>query len=124
MKLNVSLHIGIPIYEQLKDQIRQAILKKELKENDKLQSVRVLSKELSIGIITVKRAYDDLVNEGFIISQTGKGFYVNKVDINRFKSLYKNKMSDLMKEIVELATDIEMTEEEVLQLFKTTKENI
>ena len=122
MNLSVSMYAGIPIYEQLKDQIRHAILKKDLQASDKLPSVRILSKDLSIGIVTVKRAYDDLVNEGFIISQAGRGYFVNHVDIDKFKVIYRRKISHLFQDIQKLAKDVGLTEEEVLKLYYNHKE--
>lgn len=122
MELYVSMHTSLPIYEQLKDQIRQAILKKDLLENDQLPSVRRLSKDLSIGIVTVKRAYDDLVNEGFIISQAGKGYFVNKIDIKRFKTLHTKKIMELLETIHKLASEVDLTKEEVMSLYTQSKE--
>ena len=122
MNLSVSRYADILIYEQLKDQIRHAILKKDLQASDKLPSVRILSKDLSIGIVTVKRAYDDLVNEGFIISQAGRGYFVNHVDIDKFKVIYRRKISHLFQDIQKLAKDVGLTEEEVLKLYYNHKE--
>lgn len=122
MNLTVSMHAGIPIYEQLKNQLRFAILKKELVESDQLPSVRTLSKDLSIGIVTVKRAYDDLVNEGFITSQPGRGYYVSHVDIEKFKRIHIQKMHQLFSEIDQLGKDVGMSKEEVINLYKNHKE--
>lgn len=124
MNLYVSSHSSQPIYEQLKDQIRQAILLKVLKPDDQLPSIRTLSKELSVGIITVKRAYDDLVSEGFILSRMGKGHYVEKVNLAQFKTIYASKILEKMHDIVQLAKDVDLTEEEVLALFKKAKETV
>lgn len=124
MNLYVSSHSSQPIYEQLKDQIRQAILLKVLKPDEQLPSIRTLSKELSVGIITVKRAYDDLVSEGFILSRMGKGYYVEKVNLDQFKTIYASKILEKMHDIVQLAKDVDLTEEEVLALFKKAKETV
>lgn len=124
MNLYVSSHSNQPIYEQLKDQIRQAILLKVLKPDEQLPSIRTLSKELSIGIITVKRAYDDLVNEGFILSRMGKGYYVETVNLDQFKTIYASKILEKMYDIVQLAKDVDLTEEEVLALFNKVKETV
>ena len=65
-----------PIYEQILDQIKARILQGELKENDTLPSVRSLAKDLKISALTVKKAYDALEQEGFIITVHGKGSFV------------------------------------------------
>ena len=76
MKLIISNVSGIPIYEQIKDQIRQSILSGELKEGDMLLSLRKLSKELKISVLTTQRAYTELEQEGYVKNVQGKGCYV------------------------------------------------
>ncbi len=66
----------VPIYEQIIDQIKTMIRKGDLKQNDQLPSVRALSKELKISVLTVKKAYDELEREGFTVTVHGKGSYV------------------------------------------------
>lgn len=73
--INLSLQSG-PIYEQLKNQIRAQIFSGELKAGEMLPSIRTLAKELTIGIITAKRAYDDLIDEGYLYAVQGKGVFV------------------------------------------------
>lgn len=76
MKIVVSNRSGIPIYEQIKSQIKEAIFSGELREDDLLPSIRQLAKDLKISVITTTRAYSDLEEEGFIVSVQGKGCYV------------------------------------------------
>lgn len=79
MYVNISYESGEPIYEQIKTQIRGQIIGGKLKEGEMLPSIRTLAKELKIGIITAKRAYDDLCAEGFLYSVQGKGVFVSGV---------------------------------------------
>jgi len=67
---------GMPIYEQIKEQIKEAILSGELCEGEALPSIRQLAKDLKISVITTTRAYTDLEQEGFIATVQGKGCYV------------------------------------------------
>ncbi|MCL2142179.1 MAG: GntR family transcriptional regulator [Methanimicrococcus sp.] len=76
MKIIVSNRSGIPIYEQIKSQVKEAIFSDELLEDDLLPSIRQLAKDLKISVITTTRAYNELEEEGFIVSVQGKGFYV------------------------------------------------
>ena len=76
MKIIVSNRSGVPIYEQIKAQIKEAIFSGELQEDDLLPSIRQLAKDLKISVITSTRAYNDLEEEGFIVSVQGKGCYV------------------------------------------------
>lgn len=66
----------VPIYEQIIDQIKSAIIRGELQPDTVLPSVRSLSKELKISALTVKKAYDNLEEEGFTVTVHGKGTYV------------------------------------------------
>ena len=73
-------------YEQIIDQIKSAIIRGELQPDTVLPSVRSLSKELKISALTVKKAYDNLEEEGFTVTVHGKGTYVaatNKNQIGR-----------------------------------------
>ena len=76
MRIIISNRSGIPIYEQIKEQIKAAIFKGELVENDILPSVRSLARDLKISVITTTRAYSDLSEEGFVVNVHGKGCFV------------------------------------------------
>ncbi|MBB5185651.1 GntR family transcriptional regulator [Faecalicoccus acidiformans] len=76
MNFIINTSSMIPIYEQIVDQIKVCIRDGKLKENDILPSVRALSKELKISALTVKKAYDSLESEGFVITVHGKGTYI------------------------------------------------
>ena len=76
MKLIISNTSGIPIYEQIKQQIKAAILSGELKEEEALPSLRTLAKELKISVLTVTRAYTELEQEGFVKNVQGRGCFV------------------------------------------------
>lgn len=76
MKLIISNVSGIPIYEQIKEQIKSAIMTGELGDNDLLPSLRTLARELKVSVLTTMRAYTELENEGFVKNIQGKGCYV------------------------------------------------
>lgn len=92
MKIIISMTDKKPLYEQIKTQIRKQILTKELQAKTKLPSIRNLAHILRVGVITVKRAYDDLVNEGYLISIEAKGYYVNNLV---YEKLLKTALVDL-----------------------------
>lgn len=66
----------VPIYEQIAEQIKRAIVTGEISEGETLPSMRLLAKELRISLITTKRAYEELEREGFIVTMTGRGSFV------------------------------------------------
>ena len=76
MKIVILNTAGVPIYEQIKEQIKAAIYSDELKEDEALPSIRQLAKDLKISVITTTRAYNDLEQEGFIANVQGKGCFV------------------------------------------------
>ena len=76
MKLILSNASGVPIYEQIKQQVKSAILSGELKEGEALPSLRTLAKDLKISVLTVTRAYTELEQEGFVKNVQGRGCYV------------------------------------------------
>ncbi|MBR6205333.1 MAG: GntR family transcriptional regulator [Candidatus Methanomethylophilaceae archaeon] len=90
MDLVISTSAGKPIYEQLKEQIKDKIISGELEPGYALPSMRDLAKELKVSLITTKRAYQDLEAEGFIVSAVGRGSFVSSTDI-RLLSEYKLK---------------------------------
>lgn len=66
----------VPIYEQIMNQIKSAILSGELRDGDILPSVRSLAKDLNVSVITTRKAYDSLEAEGFTINMMGRGSFV------------------------------------------------
>ena len=76
MNIIINNSSMIPIYEQIVDQIKNEIISGELQENDILPSVRSLAKTLKISALTVKKAYDQLEDEGFTTTIHGKGTFV------------------------------------------------
>lgn len=72
---------GKPLYEQLYDFFKDAILTGRLKHDDRLPSYRVLSRDLHISRNTVVRAYEQLTLEGYLVNEERKGLYVAKLDV-------------------------------------------
>ena len=80
MRVVLSNSSGVPLYQQIKDQVATAILSGELAAGGALPSVRALARDLRISIITTTRAYAELASEGFIATVPGKGAYVLPLD--------------------------------------------
>lgn len=101
MDIIISNSSGIPIYEQIEEQIKSQIMTGELTEGEALPSMRVLAKELKISIITTKRAYEDLERDGFTESVTGKGSFVKRIN----SDMVKENMMFAIQELLETAVD-------------------
>lgn len=106
----------VPIYEQLVNQIKDLILKGEIKENDALPSVRVLSGELKISALTVKKAYDFLEEEGFVVTVHGKGTFVAATDKELAKESRRKSVEDDFAEAIDKAKTIGMTNDEIREI--------
>ena len=76
MKLIINNSSMQPLYEQITEQIKGAVMQGRMGEGEVLPSVRTLAKELRVSALTVKKAYDILEQEGFIITVHGKGSFV------------------------------------------------
>ncbi len=76
MYIVLSNSSNLPIYEQIKEQVKAQIFSGDLKEDEMLPSLRQLAKDLKISVLTTTRAYTELEQEGFITSRQGKGFFV------------------------------------------------
>jgi GntR family transcriptional regulator len=112
-----------PMYKQVTDQIKDAIAGGLLKPEEKLPSIREMSKELKISMITIKRAYADLENEGYILTRSGMGSYVANIDK---QSLRQEKLIEIRKDIANIlqtAQKFGITTEEVIAILKKNKEN-
>ena len=101
MDIIISNTSGVPIYEQIEEQIKSQIMTGALTAGEALPSMRVLAKELKISIITTKRAYEDLERDGFIESVTGKGSFVKAVN----SDIVKENMMFEIQELLDKACD-------------------
>lgn len=80
MNIQIRSKSSEPIYEQIKNQIKEAVISGELEAGEPLPSIRNLARDLKISVITTKRAYEELEKEGMVYSVAGKGFYVDSPD--------------------------------------------
>ncbi len=123
MKIVISTTVNMPIYEQIVNQIRDAVISGELKEKGGMPSIRVLAKDLAVSVITTKRAYEELEKEGVIESVPGRGFYVceQKNDHLREKQMMniESRMSDLLAE----CENAGMTIDDVIDMVRVLGEN-
>ena len=76
MKITILPQGTMAIYEQIVNQLKNEIVTGELTPGEALPSIRMLAADLSVSVITTKRAYEELEKEGLIRSVAGKGFYV------------------------------------------------
>lgn len=118
MDIIISNSSGVPIYEQIEEQIKSQIMTGELIAGDALPSMRVLAKDLKISIITTKRAYEDLERDGFIESITGKGSFVKGINSDMVKENMMFAIQELLETAVDKAILGKVTYEEVEEMLK------
>ena len=107
-----------PMYKQITDQIKDAIASSALKPEEKLPSIREMSRELNISEITIKRAYADLESDGYILTRSGLGSFVADINLGRLR---KEKLREIKKElrsIVKSAEKFGISEDDIIDLIK------
>lgn len=109
MNIIISNSSGEPIYAQVEKQIKESIMTGKLQADEPLPSIRLLSKELRISVITTKRAYDELESQGFIYTVPGKGSFVAAQDKEFLKETILRNVEEHMGKAIEEAEKINMS---------------
>ncbi|RAL26105.1 GntR family transcriptional regulator [Thermoflavimicrobium daqui] len=124
MKIIISNSSSDPIYEQIAKQIRDDILKGKLMGGDVLPSIRVLAKELGISVITTKRAYEKLEQEGFVETVGGKGTYVAEQNKDLIRERQLRILEEKIVEMIEVSKTVDITYEELLQMIRVIYQEV
>lgn len=122
MDILISNSCGRPIYQQIYDQVKNAILSGELREGDMLPSIRALAKDLRISVITTKRAYEELEQGGYIYTAAGKGCFVSQKSSGMVYEEHLKKIEEHMSEIARLAGASGITEGQLIEIYRVLQE--
>ncbi len=117
MKMIISNSSSIPIYEQIKNSIIKQILNDELKEDDPIPSIRNLAQDIKISVMTIKKAYDELEEEGYIISRQGKGTFVAPKNTELAKEKAQKDIEEYISKIVEISEKYDIEKEDIIDTF-------
>ncbi len=117
MNIIISNNSSVPIYEQIKNAIKDAIISNELKEEEMLPSVRNLANDLKISFFTVKKAYDELEQEEFIKTVQGKGSFVAPKNLEIIKEEKLKEIQDYIEKIYNISKIANISEDEIKELF-------
>ena len=123
MKIIINNTSMVPIYEQIMEQIKAQIISGELKENDILPSVRTMAKELKISALTVKKAYDNLEEEGFTVTVHGKGTYVAATNKNLMREEQLKEVEHDLEQAIMKGRRSGLDDEEIRNLFEMIMED-
>ena len=118
MKIILINGSSVPLYEQIKNAIKENILKNKVEEDEQLPSVRTLSKDLKVSILTVKKAYDELEEEGFVESRQGLGTFVAGKDSEVKREEMQKELENHLQEAIKLSADLDLDKETILELFE------
>jgi GntR family transcriptional regulator len=92
-----------PIYLQIEERIRAAIMSGEASPGEELPSIRGLAADLRVSVITTKRAYDDLEREGFIVTSPGRGTYVAEPNVEFMREARLREVEEHLAKAVDAA---------------------
>ncbi len=117
MRIIIQNTSKAPIYEQIEEQIKEAILCDELNEGDLLPSIRQLAKDLKISVITTTRAYAELEQEGYIAVQQGRGCFVLPKNSELVREQLLRKIEDSFTAAVNAARVAKLSREELIKIL-------
>lgn len=113
MKVIISNTSNSPLYQQIKDQIKDAILKEELVEADALPSIRAFANDLKVSVLTIRRVYDELEQEGFVTSQVGIGTFVSTSNLELLQDSKRRLVEQKMQDMIQTAKSLNISKEEL-----------
>lgn len=116
MKIVINTNSSLAIYEQIVNQLKNAILNHELCTGEALPSIRMLASKLEVSVITTKRAYEELEKENLIRSVAGKGFYVCDANTDYLKEKQYRMLEQKMIELLEECKKAGMKKGEILSM--------
>ena len=113
--MKILQNSGMPIYQQIAEQMKTDILSGKMRQGEYLPSIRSLAKELKISVITTMKAYELLEAEGLVTASQGKGFYVNAQDSEMLREQHLRKVEEALQDAIVAAkiagmTDVELKE--------------
>lgn len=124
MKIIIQNSSDVPIYQQIYEQIKDEILSGKIKQGELLPSIRQLSRELKVSVITTTRAYTDLENDGYIMIVQGKGCFVKEMNSNILEDKLMFDIETHFSEMWKCAKILKKTDEEFLDIIKTLMEGM
>lgn len=113
MKLIISNSSRVPIYEQIRNEIIKQILEDELLEDELLPSIRNLAQDIRISVMTIKKAYDELEREGYIVSVQGKGTFVAPKNIELAKENAQKDIEEHISKIIEISRKYNISKDDI-----------
>lgn len=122
MKIIIKPQGTLAIYEQIVNQLKNAIVSGEMKAGEALPSIRALAADLQVSVITTKRAYEELEKEGLIRSVAGKGFYVCEYNTDYLREKQLIMLEERLGELINDARHADLSLEDFIEMVKALYE--
>ena len=113
----LSLGDSPPLYEQIKEKIRELIICGALKSGEQIPSVREMAGDMAINPNTIQKAYKELEGEGFIVVMRGRGYFVAPRDYAKEKAPTSELLCEFRKILAELKF-LGMSDEQIIEIIK------
>lgn len=123
MRILIDNKSGIPIYEQIYNQIKDQIISGAVPEDEMLPSIRSLAKDLRISVITTKRAYDELEKDGFVYTVAGKGCFVASKNIELLRENNLKQIEEHLQSALQLANSCKLSVSDLVDMLNVLSED-
>ena len=118
MDIILSNSSELPFYQQIKNQIKQAILKGTLQEGDLLPSIRNLADDLQVSVLTIRRVYNELETEGYLNSRMGKGTFVAMANSELIMESKRHMIETKLQQVVVEAKTFDIPYSDILDIIE------
>ncbi|WP_322907574.1 GntR family transcriptional regulator [Paenibacillus sp. SGZ-1009] len=116
--VHINEHSAEPLYRQVEDQLRMLILSGQLEEGKLLPSIREFAAELKCSVITIRRVYQDLENEGLLRTRQGTGTFVTKVEEAQRVRLGEQQLRQMIEEVITRGYNFGWTRQQLNELME------
>ena len=123
LRILIDNKSGIPIYEQIYNQIKAQIISGDIIEDEMLPSIRSLAKDLRISVITTKRAYDELEKDGFVYTVAGKGCFVAPKNIELLRENNLKLIEEHLQSALQLANSCKLSITDLVDMLNVLSED-
>ncbi len=117
LNIIISNYANKPLYQQIKEQIIDAILRGTLAEGEPLPSIRNLANDIKVSVLTIRRVYDELEQEGFTTSQVGVGTFVSTGNVELLRDFKRHTIERKMEELITMAKTLNITKAELIDMM-------
>lgn len=115
MWFNIDFHSHVPVYVQIKENIKSKILNGELKAGDFIPSIRTLAKNIGVNINTVSRAYRELEVEGIICAERGEGYFVTNIENSKIKL----ELIEEFEKMIQRLKQLKVSKKQILEIVES-----